>query len=366
MSIRSDLLGVLNGSTSKKLPWFGDLSYYYQSLQRRGLLEKKHEGPEGEKRFYMDMGVGIYLYAPNVYRVNYGQEVNYSEVTNQDRIVARFETPIGTIESVQQYNRQAFCYDYVKRCVDTIEDLRIMRYVYEKTRYFENYEEYLSRERLWGEEGIGFALGEACMAPVQKLLSRWAGIEQTVFLAQEHPEEFRDIVHSIEQSQDDMVRVLAGSPAQIVALPENLSSDVTGEFLFREFNMPYYVHISTMLHATNKKVAIHIDGRLRPCLGMLSACGMDIAEAVTPAPFGDIAIEGLRGIAGKELILWGGLPGGVFSPVCSDETFEEIVTKAIRCADSKFVLGVADQVPPDAIPWRIRRVRELVDASPRL
>jgi hypothetical protein len=365
MSIRSEVLDLLHGRPGRTVPWFGDLSYYYFSLERRGKLEKKHQGPEGEKRFYADFGVGIYLYTPEVFKISYSDRVQYTEVKTPERILWRYETPVGTIESVQDYVPGQYCFAYSRHFVRTIEDFRVMRYVFENARYGENYEAYLRYDRLWGEDGIGFAMGVASMAPMQKLLSRWAGVQTTVTLSQDHPGEFAAAFAAIEQSQEPLVEVLAGCPAEVVILPENLASQVVGESFFRRFNMPYYRKIVDRLHAAGKIVAIHIDGGLKPCLGLLSACGFDIAEAVTPAPFGDLRVEELRKAAGPDIVIWGGLPGGIFSPAYSDRYFEEYVVNVLRHADHRFVLGVADQVPPDAVPERIGRVRELVDSHAR-
>ena len=365
MSIRSDALDLLNGNPGARVPWFGDLSYYYASLERQGTLEKKHQGPEGEKRFYGDFGVGIYLYTPDVFTTSFTEKVRCSEIRTPDRITVSYDTPVGSIQSVQDYVPGMYCYAYQKHFVETIEDLRVMRCVHENTRYSENYQQYISRDRLWGEDGIGFAMAVASTAPLQKLLSRWAGVETTVMLCQDHPGEVAETFAAIEAGQDELVEVLAASPAEVVILPENLASQVVGERFFRQFNMPYYTRIVRRLHAAGKKVAIHIDGGLKPCLGLLSDCGFDIADAVTPAPFGDIAVEDLRRAAGPDIVIWGGLPGGLFSRNYSDEYFEEYVLNVLRNADGRFVLGVADQVPPDAEPRRIGRVRELVEANPR-
>ena len=365
MSIRSEVLDLIQGTPGGTVPWFGDLSYYYYSLQRRHSLEPKYEGPEGEKRFYLDLGVGIYLYTPDVFRAEYGDTVRFSESKSPELIVQRYDTPVGAIESIQKYVEGQYCFAYTKHFVETIEDFRVMRYVHEHTIYRENYGAYLDYDILWGEHGIGFAMAVASMAPMQKLLSRWAGVETTVTLFMEHPEELKEAFSAIEDSQTELVEVLAASPAQVVILPENLSSEVTGEYFFRQFNMPYYQRIIARLHEGGKIVALHIDGGLIPCLGLLSACGVDIAEAVTPAPFGNVAVEKLREIAGPQIIIWGGLPGGIFSENYSDRFFEEYVLNVLRNADDRFVLGVADQVPPDAVPRRISRVRELVEANPR-
>jgi hypothetical protein len=363
MSIRSEVLDVLNGRPHTRIPWFGDLSYYYDSLERRGRLEADFKGRQGEKRFYGHFGVGIYLYAPDVFTVDYDGDVRYSEQKDHARIVQCFQTPVGSIDAVQDYHEDAWCYAYSKRFVATLEDLRVMRYVHEHARYHESYGAFLECDRLWGEDGIGFALGVACMAPFQKMVSRWAGIETTVGLLMDEEDECLRAFAAMEESQEGLVGVLAASPADVVIMPENLSSDVTGGSYFKGLDMPYYQRINERLHRAGKKTAIHIDGRLTPCLGLLSECGFDIADAVTPAPFGDIAVEDLRKAAGDRLVIWGGLPGGLFSGNYSDGYFDEYVRRVLGCADERFVLGVADQVPPDAVPRRIGRVRELVEEA---
>ena len=156
-----------------------------------------------------------------------------------------FETPCGSIESVQEWCDTTSCYVYAKHFVRTIEDFRVMRFVHENALYGQNYQAFLDCDNLWGEDGIGFAMGVACMAPFQKMVSRWAGIETTVELFADHEEEFRETCAAIECSQDPLVEVLAGSPAAVVILPENLSSDVTGGRFFRELNMPYYRRVVT-------------------------------------------------------------------------------------------------------------------------
>jgi hypothetical protein len=361
MSIRSEVLDVIHGRPHRRVPWFGDLSYYYDSLSRRGELPPRYQGREGEKRLYTDNGVGIYLYTPDVFALSYDGTMELKEQRSPGRIVQSFATPLGSIEAIQDFRDETMCYVYSKHFVRTIEDFRVMRYVHEHALYRENYKAYRECDELWGEDGIGFAMGVACMAPFQKMVSRWAGIQTTVELFMDHREEFVEACTAMEESQGALVEILAQSPAEVVILPENLSSDVTGGSFFTELNMPYYTRIVDRLHAAGKKVAIHIDGRLIPCLGMLSKCGFDIADAVTPEPFGDITVDGLRKAAGDDIVIWGGLPGGIFSRNFSDTYFEGYVRHVLACADDKFVIGVADQVPPDAVPSRIGRVRELVD-----
>ena len=61
--------------------------------------------------------------------------------------------------------------------------------------------------------------------------------------------------------------------------------------------------------------------------------------------------------------MWGGIPGILFTPAISDEDFEEFVTAVIEkmVTRPKYVLGIADQIPPDGIIERVKKVTELVD-----
>ena len=135
MSIRSEVLDLLHGRPGRMVPWFGDLSYYYFSLERQGRLEKKHQGPEGEKRFYADFGVGIYLYTPDVFSVGYSERVKYTEVNTAERISPGATTrPWARSRACRTIVPAQYCFAYTRHFVRTIEDLRVMRYVFENAR----------------------------------------------------------------------------------------------------------------------------------------------------------------------------------------------------------------------------------------
>lgn len=361
MSKRSEVLDLLNGKNTGRVPWFGDLSWYYDSLIRRGMLHDKYFGPKGEANLYNDLGVGIYLYTPAVFETNYPENIRHTHEASDKEIVQLFETPVGSIKEVMTYSKSTWCYAYSKHFVEDINDFRVMRYVHEHARYSANYQGYIDRVKIWGDDGIGFAMGIASMAPLHKLIARWAGIETTMNLLCDYPDEIEEGITQIENSQRELITILSHCPAEVVIFPENLSSDIIGEKLFLKYDMPYYQKTTSILHSAGKKVAIHIDGRLNPCLGYLSEAGFDIADAVTPEPFGDVPISKLREVAGDKLIIWGGLPGSMFSPVYPDQMFHDHLVELLNHVDDKFVIGVADQVPPDAKAERIAHVREVID-----
>lgn len=359
MSIRGDFWRRMRGENTAQIPWFGDLSYYYFSLQQRGVLPKQYEGVEGEVRFYQDRRVGVCFYAPQTYQVEYIGDVRFEETTTPEGIFSCYHTRYGDLTSVQKYLPSNFSYAYTEHFVKTLEDLKVMAHIFEQMRYHPDYEPYHQRDALYGEDGIAVEIAPISVAPIQKLLARWAGVSTTVDLFADDIDAFEDCLTCIEQAQLPVFDVLAGSGARLIEFPENLSSEVAGSF-FDRYHLPYYQRVIKTLHKAGKNVSIHIDGTLKPCLGKLHEAGFDIAEAVTPTPMGDVAVEHLRAVAGDKIVLWGGLPGALFTPIFTDAQFASHVQKFLDLNDPKTILGVADQVPPDAIDERVREVSRLI------
>jgi hypothetical protein len=109
---------------------------------------------------------------------------------------------------------------------------------------------------------------------------------------------------------------------------------------------------------------IHMDGTLKGLLREQASTGVTVIEAMTPYPVGDVSIEQWAVQAGNpRTVLWGGLPGVFFTSKVSDEEFDRHTQQVLEVmrSEPRYVLGVADQVPPDALEYRVGRVNELVD-----
>ena len=84
---------------------------------------------------------------------------------------------------------------------------------------------------------------------------------------------------------------------------------------------------------------------------------------MTPGPVGDIEPEDLHHWVEPGVIIWGGIPGVYFTDLISDEEFDAYVIRVLEIwkSEPRYVLGVADQVPPLARAERIARVAPLVE-----
>ena len=365
MDEREVVLAAFRGENAGRHAWYGDLSYWLSALEQQGCLENKYKGDEGQLRFYQDFEVGIGFYAPNTWKATLPADVEYLETQSGNTRKKEYRTAKGNIFSIEKYLPASFTWAFTEHCIKTIEDLRIYTDIMERTTYTENYEEYSKIDKLWGESGIAVALAPEGSSPLQRLLARIAGVDTTYYLYADHTDEIEQLMQRMQEAQRPIFEILANSPSQIVEFPDNYSAEVTGRTFFELYNKPFYQSVNEILHKGGKYTSIHNDGTVRATLDLLPSCGFDCVEAVTPKPVGDIEVNEIRDIAGDELVIWGGIPGALFSSVYSDEMFEaqlKSLSEAFR-NDNRFVFGVADQVPPDAKADRVKLVRQYANGK---
>jgi hypothetical protein len=362
MNERERFMATMGGEKPDRLPWFADLSYLYDSMGKTGTLDGKYAGDKGYLGFHRDLGAGICFYAPFPWKGEFTNDIEYSVNVKGSTRHTSYSTPAGEIFSIEKYLPETFSWAITDHMVKTINDLRVMEYIHSKTIYETNYADFDRIDNLWEDDGIAAAFPPISSSPLQKLIARWAGIENTVAIMTDYPDEFKSLLNLIDEAQTDAFEIICGSVCQYVEFAENLSSEVTGASLFEQYNKPHYKKRNRLLHEAGKYTGIHIDGTLKPCLSMLYSCGFDAAEAVTPFPAGDVKVEDIRKEAGDDLIIWGGLPGVLFSPLYTDEQFNAHLKNVLGVFQKTpgFILGVADQVPPDGLIRRIKLVREMI------
>ena len=95
----------------------------------------------------------------------------------------------------------------------------------------------------------------------------------------------------------------------------------------------------------------------------MPGCGLDVVEAIVTAPMADVTLpEALEKLAGK-VTLQGGIPSVI---VCEEggtrADFVRYVEEVILPLRSRrgFILGMSDNVPPNADFWRVEQVARLI------
>jgi uroporphyrinogen-III decarboxylase len=361
MTPRERVLTLLRGGRPDRVPWLGDLDYLATAMIGRG------ERPEGFKQssayldWHRELGLGFYLqgYFPFRSIVEDCRVTEWREGHDRHR---KIETPRGVLHDCWTWLPQSFTEGPTEHLLKTADDLPAYQFLHAHTRYEPDYAFGETRRREIGD--IGVALAYLPKSPFMQVVALDAGIIATVEMLSDAPELFAETLAVARESHNRAAALALAAPAEVLMIPENLSSESVGPVLFERFMRPYQAEWVARIRAAGKFSCMHLDGTLRGLLREECTVGFDFIEGMTPAPVGDLAVEDWAAHCGAaRTVFWGGLPGAYFSPHVSEAEFERHTraTLAVMRREPRYVLGVADQVPPDGIVARIHRVRELVE-----
>jgi uroporphyrinogen-III decarboxylase len=361
MTPRERVLTILKGGQPDQVPWFGDLDYWANSLIKRGLKPEGFIASDEYIKWHRELGVGFYLqgYFPyNQILSNCKVKEWYEGQKHFNEIV----TPIGSVRECWEYIPTSFSEGPVEHFMKSEADIPVIKFIYENIRFEPDYDFAIQRMQQVGEQGI--VLCYLPKSPFMHLLALEAGVMSVTMAALTMPDEFQDLLDTMKKAFDQAAQIALESPAEVLMIPENLSSEMVGPDLFSLYMYDYQKEWTGKIRDAGKYSFIHIDGTLGGLLKEEAAVGFSVLEALTPYPVGDLKFEDLAVIAGdSKSILWGGIPGVYFTNNVSDEEFERHVKHllSIMVKEPRYVLGVADQVPPDGLESRVKRVSELVN-----
>ena len=361
MTPRERILCILKGEKPDYVPWFGDLDYWANSLIKRGLKPAGFIASDDYIRWHRDLGVGFYLqgYFP------YKQFFNNCDVNEWNEGLRHYKeitTPIGSVRECWEYIPTSFSDGPIEHFMKTENDIPIMKYIYENTCFEPDYDFAHKRKLQVGDQGV--VLCYLPKSPFMHLMALEAGVMSVTMAALTMPDEFQELLDTMKKAFDKAAQIAVDSPAEVLMIPENLSSEMVGPDLFKKYMYDYQKEWTTKIKEAGKYSFIHIDGTLGGLLQDEAAVGFSVLEALTPYPVGDLKFEELAGICGNsKSILWGGIPGVYFTPMVSDYEFDRHVKYLLNLMieEPRYVLGVADQVPPDGLESRVKRVSELVN-----
>ena len=361
MSPRDGILALLRGERPDRVPWFGDLDYWVTGLIASGKKPEDFRATEDYIQWHRNLGVGFYLqgYYPFRTILENCRERAWRE---GNRGFRELITPVGTLRECWQYLPDSFAEAPVEHLVKSEKDLPALRYLYENRRFEPDYDQ--ARRRLEQVGDMGVVVCYLPKTPFMQLVTQDAGIVAVTFAEHGAPDEFAETLAVMKRSFDRAARIAFESPAEVLMIPENLSSEMVGPAYFEKYMKTCHEEWTGRIRDADKYSLIHMDGSLRGLLREEAATGVDVLEALTPAPVGDLAVDEWAAVADNpRTILWGGIPGTYFTPLVGERDFEEHVKQvlAVMREDPRHVLGVADQVPPDGLEERVRRVGELVE-----
>jgi hypothetical protein len=229
MTPRERIFTVLQGEKPDQVPWCGDLDYWANSLIKRELKSEDFIQSDEYIQWHKDLGVGFYLqgYFPFKQIIENCELKDWVEGNRRYREII---TPLGSVRECWEYLPASYTEGPVEHFMKSGEDIPVMKYIYENTRFEPDYDFARKRLNQVGDQGV--VLCYTPKSPFMHLVALEAGIMAVTMSAMTMPDEFRDLLNTMRRPFDQAAQLAVDSPAEVLMIPENLSSQMVGPEFF--------------------------------------------------------------------------------------------------------------------------------------
>lgn len=352
MTGRERLTAMLNGKPKDRVPW---------TTLVDGITRGVMSAPVRELSvldFYKHIGCDIFQFG------NYGLEpenaVKYpyrmkrpdveesARMEAEHRVRRTLRTPWGTLETVIQSAHQ------VKYPVETIEDLRILKKVWENTEYVPDTqgcrETYERIDALIGDGGVYIPI--VAPSALQTLLEEDIGTKNFYYMYSDYPEEVTELVELIHDRRKQEYRIIAEHMPFIGCISvENTSTTYISPPIYRRFSQRHMADFVGIMHGRGKKGILHMCGHVNRLLPDFIPTCLDGIHALTPPPVGDTPLANALDALGEGLFIVTAFGYSASSPDYSrGKLWREIdaaVTPRLRRANVLFGLGADGLAMPE-------------------
>jgi uroporphyrinogen-III decarboxylase len=198
--------------------------------------------------------------------------------------------------------------------------------------------------------------------PIQEILYQMTGLERFAIDYHERRECIDSLYEVMVQRYDEMYELAAEAPAEILQSADNITSDVVGVERFQRYCVSCYERHQRSIAGSGKRLAVHLDGRLRSLKDAIAAAPFEIVEAFTPAPVGDVTVAEARA-AWPDKALWLNFTSSMH--LQPEETIAAHTRQLIEEAGTKrgFGIGITEDIPAEHCARSLRAIARAIQQA---
>ncbi len=402
MTRKERILTAMRGETPDMLPYTPRFDLWYNSNAYRGTLPKRHQGRSADEiaraegwalhkvipellevvdpQENVTRGIGLYGLKENGYRINFSPNVHL-EITktrrgDEESTRVEYHTPKGVVSTKEVINEEmrnaGVSITWVQEHgIKRPEDYEIWTYIFENITVTPDYDRYRTWQQRIGEDGVAVMMGTFSASPIHHIQRDFLDATEFFFHYNDHRRLMRRLADAIGLVYDQILKVVADSPAEVVLWGANYDDMITYPPYFQKELTPWLRKASEYLTSRGKLVICHCDGENQGLIDIIADSGMHVAEAVCCAPMTKLPIETYyeRWCQSGKLTVMGGLIQSLLSPATASveelNTYLDHFFKAVA-PGKRFILSVADTTPPNADFDRLALIGERVEKEGRL
>jgi uroporphyrinogen-III decarboxylase len=162
-----------------------------------------------------------------------------------------------------------------------------------------------------------------------------------------------------------ILTALLSCDAEVIFWGGNYDQNITWPPFFVDEICPWLQRVSERVHSAGKYLLTHTDGENNALLPHYPVCQFDIAESVCPYPMTQCTLAEIRKAICPQATVWGGIPSVAFlTDAFSPQAFETYLAEMFDSIGNgdHLILGVSDNVPPDADLSRLETIKSMVES----
>lgn len=359
MTSRQRIQAVMNGEEPDRFPvWLKMLGNDWRNFQPEPY--RSMPNLELQQRAGCDpmdsVGVNVQKKEPHV---------TVSVVDGENKRTTHVRTPDGEMTGEERYDTSTSSWHPTKFMADTPENLRKLRWLYTDTRYTvepESADAAMCRQAEFVEKDV-FTMAGIGPGPLMNLIEHMSGPIQCIYLMNDEPELFIEILELMHQDRMRHLKsLLPHIQADTFWLTENTSTTLISPQMFEKHCISHLREYGNLILEHDIYPVHHMCGTLNALLEMIDTLPAAANEAYTTRPLGDVSLaEGRQRMPSKTLI------GGTNATLWLEpmETIVETVRKDLaECADRKKIFLTSAGVLSPLVSFE--KAREVVSEFRRL
>jgi len=184
------------------------------------------------------------------------------------------------------------------------------------------------------------------------------------YLSMDNRVEMLDLANRMEPFFVKLLDAILASDCESFFWGANYDQSTTYPKFFEEDIKPWLDRVGARARACGKFSVSHTDGESQALLRLFKETDFQIAESVCAVPMTRTTLKEFRDGVGKDKTVWGGIPAvALLEDSMSDSAFNAYLDQLFAELDGgrRLILGVSDNVPPDASLSRIEAIRDRVE-----
>jgi len=396
MTHRQRLLNAVRGGMPDHIPYAPRIDLWFNANSLNGTLPQRHQGKTRDQialseGWALHKVVADHLHQPNpdamlhralgvhfmkeyVAHFTFSDRVKIEIKRAGDRTCIRYTTAKGSITTStvysQEMRRAGTSVPWIaEHAVKDPHDLKVLADVFENMDVGANYEAFKAHQAEVGEKGLPVTAFTVAAGPVHHIQKYFLDATEFFHYYRDHQPEILYLADVLAPLYEKALRIVAESPADVIQWGSNFDDMLTFPPMFATHFVPWIRKAKEVLGPKNIRILCHTDGENLGLMDLLHESGMDVAEAVCPAPMTKVSIQEYYRRWSDRITIFGGIPSNLLLPqLTPDEPFKSFMDALFSGigTGARFILGIADTTPPDADFERLVRIGDMVREKGRL